>query len=135
MRLLSSLLLPAVILSSCATVTTTSSTAKTDWLTELATQQIGQDATIEQNLNQSFALCWKDSTNPANNVPVLKFIIVRNSDHKVVEQGAVTMGAVKWTDDYEVEVSPAPGQVELERSPNSTTRKIDLKKYLDVIGR
>jgi hypothetical protein len=57
------------------------------------------------------------------------------SDHKVVEQGAVTMGEVRWSDDYKVEVSHRQGQVQLERSPESNIRTIDVKKYLDAIGR
>ncbi len=131
------MLLGVLLVSSCAkTVTTTKvPVAKNDWLTTLATEKIGEGSSIETNLTQSFALCSKNITNPSNNVPVLNFVIVRMSDHKVVEQGAVTMGEVKWKTDYQVEVSHTEGQVELERSANSTTRTIDLTKYLDVIGR
>lgn len=108
---------------------------QTDWLTAVASQNTGPGSTIESNRNGSFSLCWNDSVNPANNVHVLKFVIVRMSDHKVVEQGSVTMGSIRWTGDYVVEVSHAPGQVQLDRAVNTTTRTIDLKKYLDVIGK
>jgi len=133
MRLLSSLVV-VVILGSCATTTTTSSVSQSDWLETLASGQVGKDATIERNLNQSFALCWNNKVNPSNNMPVLQFIIVRMSDHKVVEQGAVTMGSIKWIADYEVEVSHAPDQVVLDRGNNTTIRTINVKKYLDVVG-
>lgn len=135
MRRCISLLVWALVLWSCAKPSTITTVGTTDWLDALASEQIGQGSTIEANQNKSFALCWKDATNPSNNMHVLKFIIVRMADHKVVEQGSVTMGAVKWMTDYKVEVSHAPGQVELERGVNSTTRTIDLTKYMDVIGR
>lgn len=125
----------AIILSSCAKPSSPTAVVTTDWLTSMATEQVGQGSSIEANENKSFALCWKDATNPSNNMHVLKFIIVRMADHKVVEQGSVTMGAVKWMTDYKVEVSHAPGQVELDRGVNSTTRTIDLTKYMDVIGK
>ena len=132
MRLLSSLLV-VVILGSCATTTTTSSVSQGDWLDNLASQKIGNDATIERNNNQSFALCWNNKVNPSNSMPVLQFIIVRMSDHKVVEEGAVTMGSIKWISDYDVEISHAPDQVVLDRGTNTTTRTINVKKYLDVV--
>jgi len=133
MRLLSSLLV-ALILSSCATTTTTtSSVSQGDWLDNLAAQKVGKDATIERNNNQSFSLCWNNKVNPSNSMPVLQFIIVRMSDHKVVEEGAVTMGSIKWISDYEVEISHAPDQVVLDRGTNTTTRTINVRKYLDVV--
>jgi hypothetical protein len=136
MRFGSSLCLWTLVLSSCATATKQMAPLEQDaWLPALATQHVGQGATIESNRNGSFSLCWNDSVNPSNNVHVLKFVIVRMSDHKVVEQGSVTMGSIGWKSDYEVEVSHKQGQVELDRGTNSTTRTIDLKKYLDVIGR
>ena len=133
MRLLSCVVV-VVILGSCATTTTTSSVNQNDWLGNLASEKVGKDATIERNNNQSFTLCWSNKENPSNNMPVLQFIIVRMSDHKVVEQGAVTMGSVKWINVYEVEVSHAPDQVVLERGTNTTIRTINVKKYLDVVG-
>jgi hypothetical protein len=132
MRVFSSLLV-VVILGSCATTTTTRSVSHDDWLGNLASEQVGKDATIERNNNQSFALCWSNKVNPSNNMPVLQFVIVRMSDHKVVEQGAVTMGSIKWISDYDVEVSHAPDQVVLDRGNNTTIRTINVKKYLDVV--
>jgi hypothetical protein len=129
------LFLLAIILGSCAKPPITAATSTNDWLETLTTGEVGKGSTIEANQNNSFTLCWNEAANPSNNMPVLKFIIVRMSDHKVVEQGSVTMGSIKWTDDYQVEVSHAPGQVELERGVNKTTRTIELSKYLDVIGR
>jgi len=135
MRLHVCLSVLAFTLGSCAKSSSTATRGDSDWLVNLASEKVGQGPTIEANESGSFSLCWKDAVNPSNSMPVLNFIIVRMADHKVVEQGAVTMGTVKWTDDYQLEVSHTPGQVELDRGVNSTTRTISLTKYLDVIGR
>jgi argonaute-like protein implicated in RNA metabolism and viral defense len=122
---------------SCAGGRTSSSSASTsegNWLVDLAAQEVGERATIEANRDASFSLCWNDKETEAK-VPALQFIIVRMSDHKVVEQGSVTMGEVRWSNDYEVQVSHLQGQVQLERGPDSNTRTIDVRKYLDVVGR
>jgi hypothetical protein len=126
----------AVFFVSCAGGKSAKSTIEPDdkWLMDLATQEVGSPPTIEPNRDGSFSLCWKDKE-MENRMPALQFIIVRMSDHKVVEQGAVTMGEVRWSDDYKVEVSHRQGQVQLERSPESNIRTIDVKKYLDAIGR
>lgn len=119
---------------SCASSVTTSNTP-TDWLVDLASEKIGEDPSIEKNQSQSFALCWRNFTNPSNNMPIVNFVVVRMADHRVVEQGSVTMGSVNWKTDYQVEISTAPGQIELERGVNATTRTIDLTKYLDMISK
>jgi hypothetical protein len=123
----------AIFLLSCAgsrqsTAVTVGSTHP-QWLLDLAKQNVGLNPVIESNKTGSFFLCWQDRETE-NSVPSLQYVIVRTSDHRVVEQGSVTMGEVKWTGEYEVEISHKQGQVELARSANSTTRVIDLKKYL-----
>src|SRR5690242_15042086 len=106
----------ATVVAACASVKTSTSGSSQDnaWLLDLASQNIGDSPTIEANKDASFSLCWKDKET-SNQVPALQFIIVRMSDHKVVEQGSVTMGEVRWTSDYQVEVSHRQGQVQLER--------------------
>lgn len=82
------------------------------------------------NRTNTFTLYKKEKVNDSNGIPVLFFVIVRNDDQKIVEEGSVTMGAIEWSSDYELEISQAKGQAQLPRNENSTTRKIDLKKYL-----
>jgi hypothetical protein len=126
----------AAIFGACAGAKTSTApnNADQEWLVKLASEKVGERPTIEANQDASFSLCWNDKMNN-NQIPALQFIIVRMSDHKVVEEGSVTMGEVRWTNDYEVEVSPREGQVQLARGPESNTRRINVKKYLDAIGR
>jgi hypothetical protein len=132
MRLCLGFVAATIFLFSCAgSKSSAVSVASThpSWLVDIASQKVGSSPTIESNKTGTFFLCWQDKEE-AGNVPVVQYIIVRTSDRRVVEQGSVTMGEVRWTGDYQVEVSHKQGQVELERSANSTTRVIDLKKYL-----
>jgi hypothetical protein len=121
-----------IFLFSCAgSKSTAVSVASThpEWLTTLAKEKVGASPTIESNKTGTFFLCWEEKED-AGNMPAVHYAIVRTGDRRVVEQGSVTMGEVKWSGDYQVEISHKPGQVELARSANSTTRVIDLKKYL-----
>ena len=122
----------AIFLFSCAgSKSTAVSVASTNpaWLVDLAKEKVGSSPAIESNKTGTFFLCWQDKEGEGS-VPSLQYVIVRTGDHSVVEQGSVTMGEVKWTGEYEVEISHKQGQVELARSANSTIRLIDLKKYL-----
>ena len=104
-------------------------------LDALIESKLGAGSVATKNRNGSFTLCQIEKENPSNNTTTVHFIIIRMYDQKVVEEGTVTMGAVEWTGEYEVQVSHKPGQVELERNSNTTVRKIDLLRYLDGLAR
>lgn len=91
---------------------------------------LGHGAVGSTNKSGSFTLYTLEEVDASNNIPVIKYAIVRTSDKRVVENGSVTMGVVKWSSEYEVEIAPAPGQPQLARGQNSTTRKIDLRKFI-----
>lgn len=93
-------------------------------------KRIGQNAEKVMNRTQTFTLYKKVKVNESNEIPVLFFVIVRNDDQRIVEEGSVTMGAIEWTADYELEISQTTGQAQLPRNENSNPRKIDLRKYL-----
>lgn len=132
MRLCLGFVAVAILLFSCAgSQPSAVSVASTNppWLVDLAKQKVGPSPAIESNKTGTFFLCWQDKESESG-VPSLQYIIVRTGDQRVVEQGSVTMGEVKWTGEYEVEISHKQGQVELARSANSNRRVINLKKYL-----
>lgn len=108
--------------------------ANADTLTQTVEARLGKDAVASTNKDGSFTLFKKEAVNTTNNLPVIRYLIVRMYDKKIVEEGSVTMGAVDWSADYEVEISQAPGQPQLARDRNSTSRKIDVRKYI-VTGR
>lgn len=93
-------------------------------------KRIGQNAEKVMNRTQTFTLYRKIKVNESNEIPVLFFVIVRNDDQRIVEEGSVTMGTIEWIADYELEISQTTGQAQLPRNENSNSRKIDLRKYL-----
>jgi hypothetical protein len=101
-----------------------------DDLQQTVEARLGKDAVEIKNKDGSFSLYTKEHIDPANGIPVIKYLIVRMYDKKAVEEGSVTMGAVGWSGDYEVEISQAPGQPQLARDRNATSRKIDVRKYI-----
>ena len=97
-------------------------------------EHLGEGVEIVANRDGSFSLATKETTNPENNLPVLKYVVVRSYDWKVVEQGAVTMSKIEWASDYEIEISHAQGQVQLQRDTNTAVRRIDLRRHLKGIA-
>jgi hypothetical protein len=120
----------SMLLAGCASSRTQTQQVPVDDLQQMVDDRIGKDAFSTENKDGSFALYKKEETNPSNSMPVIKYLIVRMYDKKVVEEGSVTMGTVEWSADYEVEISQAPGQPQLAREQNSTSRRIDVRKYI-----
>jgi hypothetical protein len=123
--------LVAMLLAGCATSKPTKpQQTPVDELQQSVEAQLGKDAIATKNKDGSFTLYKKEEVNPSNNLPVVKYLIVRMYDKKVVEAGSVTMGAVDWSGDFEVAITQAPGQPQLARDRNSTSRTIDVRKYI-----
>lgn len=104
--------------------------APVDSLQRTIDARLGTDAVATKNKSGSFVLYTKEEVNPVNNMPVMRYLIVRMYDKKVVEEGGVTMATIGWVSDFELEISPAAGQPQLAREGNSPTRRIDLRKYI-----
>ena len=95
----------------------------------LIERRLGKNVLTSTNKDGSFMLCQKETENGSNQVMSLRFLIIRLYDRRIVEEGSATMAGADWSGDFEVEIFQAPGQAQLDRGQNSTTRKIDLRKY------
>ena len=91
---------------------------------------MGGQPTVTANISGSFFLATAEKTNPDNQLPITRYIIVRAYDQKIVEEGTVTMASLKWKSDVEVIVEPMQGQVGLPRSAQTSQRIIDLRPHL-----
>jgi hypothetical protein len=92
---------------------------------QLVAQQLGTDATIEKNKDQSFALGVKDDLSNQSTT----YVIVRISDNFIVEQGKTQKATVYWIDNFRVGVRLVPGTVQKETAL-VTEKVIDLTKYI-----
>jgi hypothetical protein len=126
-----------LLISSCSPkqVATAPTLKPTNNITVLIEQKLGPGAEVSTNRDKSFSLYKKTVIDTSNNLPVVKYVVIRNDDQRLVEEGSVSMGAIDWSADYELEVSQAQGQAQLERKENSNRRKIDLRPYLARDGR
>src|SRR5689334_15177472 len=88
-------------------------------------EKLGKDATKSANSNNSFTL-YQARKNNASGIPVLSYIVVRNSDKKIVVEGSVTMGVIEWSADYELEESKSLGSGQTSQAQK---RKIDLRPF------
>lgn len=99
-------------------------------LYKIAFAKLGKDVVLTANPEESFTLATREEENPSNNLPVVKYLVIRTYDKKIVEEGAVTMGHLVWIGNYELEVSQPPGQVRLARDERSNIKVIDLRRHL-----
>lgn len=88
--------------------------------------KLGKNADKSTNKDNTFTL-YKAVKDNASGVPVLNYIVVRNGDKKIVLEGAVTMGVIDWSADYELEEGRSLGS---GTGKVSNTRKIDLRPFL-----
>ncbi len=121
-----------LLISACSPKQVAPATAAqgADPATLLIEQKLGKNPEVSTNRDKSFSLYRSTSVNPANNLPVVRYVVLRNDDRRIVEEGSVTMGSIDWSADYELEIAQAQGQAQLERKENSGKRKIDLRPYL-----
>jgi hypothetical protein len=85
---------------------------------------IAQSVKID-NKDKSFTLIRNDTTN-ASGIPVLKYKVLRNADKKIVLEGAVTMGVIEWSANYELQEARSLGSGQAIQNQ----RKIDLRPFL-----
>jgi hypothetical protein len=97
---------------------------------KIGLSRLGENFDFQYNQEGSFVLCTKEVENTENNLPVVKYLVIRMYDKKIVEEGSVTMSQVIWSGLYELEVSQKPGQIQLSRDDHSVQKKIDLRKHL-----
>lgn len=97
---------------------------------KLIIQKFGRGFTAYPNGENSFVLFSREEVNPENNMPILRYAIIRSADHKIVEEGSATLSELHWVGNYEIEILPMRGQVQLNRAQNSVVRKIDIKKHI-----
>ncbi len=97
---------------------------------KMAMAKLGANISLAANHEGSFILYTKEEENEANNLPVVRYLVIRSFDKKIIEEGAVTLGQVAWSGPYEIEISPRSGQVHLSRDTHASVKKIDLQRHL-----
>jgi hypothetical protein len=99
-------------------------------LHKVIARKFGPGFTAHPNAENSFVLFIREDVSKENNLPLLQYAVLRTTDRKIVEEGAVTLSELRWSGNYEIEIHPMRGQVQLNRTENSVVRKIDIKKHI-----
>ena len=64
---------------------------------------------VDYNTAQDFILCQEKAS--STQAGILKYIIIRVSDKKILQEGYFRPGYIKWVHDYEIEIFNAPGVI------------------------
>ena len=91
-------------------------------------EKLGPNPDKSANKDNSFTLYRKDTTNVDNGMPLTKYLVIRNDDQRVVEEGSFTMGVIDWSADYELQITSSTGAAQSQAG--NSKRKIDLRPYL-----
>jgi hypothetical protein len=91
-------------------------------------EKLGPSPDKSSNKDSSFTLYKKDTTNIDNGMAVTKYVVVRNEDQRIVEEGSFAMGVIDWSADYELQITQSTGSA--QTSGSASKRTIDLRPFL-----
>ena len=69
--------------------------------------KLGPQFSTDHNSNHSYALCQQTRSENDHARRNFKYIVVRLSDNKIMNEGSFVMGHVKWVSDNAIEVATA----------------------------
>ena len=72
---------------------------------EVVKSKLGPQFSVDQNSNHSHALCTQTRSENDHARRIFKYIVVRLSDHVVVNEGSFSMGYVRWINYNSIEVA------------------------------
>ena len=93
-------------------------------LQKLITTEIGVNATVKKNSNETFALAFRAQDRR------LEFLVIRLTDNKIVVKEKINEGSVTWSGELQIKVNERPGIVKMDSKPEDHTRLINLDKYV-----
>lgn len=89
-------------------------------------EKIGEEAVIQYNEGQQFALVKQNIESPQANFYSTNYLILEVETNTVLQEGKVRNGYIKWIDNETVEVFENPGVI------RESDKKEDFKKYIKV---
>jgi histone deacetylase complex regulatory component SIN3 len=112
-----------ILIVSCKSASVTGVPAQT--LETIVAENLGEDAVVQKNKDNSFALCFKENFSTLS----VSYIIVRLNDLTIVEQDKTAQASFSWVDNYKVEIKTIAGMVKKE-DQSTAVKVIDLTKYI-----
>jgi hypothetical protein len=95
----------SIVLLSCQAGNTQASSNVS--LEEVVKSKLGPQFSTDHNSNHSYALCQQTRSENDHARRNFKYIVVRLSDNKIMNEGSFVMGHVKWVSNNAIEVATA----------------------------
>jgi hypothetical protein len=99
---------------------------ETGSLQSIVNKNLGKDATIIYNEDNSLALCVHD--NPKNNST--QYMVIKLENLSILEEDKVQRASLKWINNYQVQLQIVPGIIGKEEKLDGI-KIIDLSKYFN----
>ncbi|MCK9426479.1 MAG: hypothetical protein M0Q21_10610 [Ignavibacteriaceae bacterium] len=80
-------------------------------VSELAKEKYGDTFTIQENETKEFYLVSSRSKSPSETS--IKFFIYEKEKQLIIHEDLITLGSVKWTERYKIDIQKFPGAVKL----------------------
>lgn len=93
---------------------------------QLINEKIGEEAVIIYNEGEEYALIKQNITSPQANFYSTNYLILQVKNDKILKEGRVTNGHIKWLDSNIIEIFEQPGAI------RETDKKEDFKKFIHV---
>lgn len=96
---------------------------------QVISEKIGDNAIIDYNRDRSFALVQEKFTIIQDAEYTSSYLIIRISDNKIIKEGKVVHGYIKWINDDVIEVFEMPGVIKDGQEEDDFKRSINIRNF------
>jgi hypothetical protein len=96
---------------------------------QVISEKIGDNAIIDYNQDRSFALVQEKFTVVQDAEYTSSFLIIRMSDNKIIKEGKVVHGYIKWINDDIIETFEMPGVIKDGQEEEDFKKRINIRNF------
>lgn len=96
---------------------------------QVISEKIGDNAIIDYNQDRSFALVQEKFTVVQDTEYTSSFLVIRMSDNKIIKEGKVVHGYIKWINDDIIEIFEMPGVIKDGQEEDDFKKRINIRAF------
>lgn len=96
---------------------------------QVISEKIGDNAIIDYNRDHSFALVQEKFSVVQDGEYTSSFLIIRMSDNKIIKEGKVVHGYIKWINDDIIEIFEMPGVIKDDQEEDDFKKRINIRGF------
>lgn len=96
---------------------------------QVISEKIGDNAIIDYNKDRSFALIQEKFSVVQDSEYTSSYLIIRMSDNKIIKEGKVVHGYIKWINDDIIEIFEMPGLIKDDQEESDFKSHINVRNF------